>query len=52
MVDQNLLDEPVFSFRVGTSEEDGGEAIFGGVRLDGFSWPRVYRLPDSRLILP
>lgn len=31
MIDQGLLDEPVFSFRVGSSEEDGGEAIFGGV---------------------
>lgn len=31
MVDQDLLDEPVFSFRVGKSEEDGGEAIFGGI---------------------
>jgi saccharopepsin len=31
MIDQKLLDEPVFSFRMGSSEEDGGEAIFGGV---------------------
>ncbi|KAI6164897.1 Asp-domain-containing protein [Pisolithus thermaeus] len=31
MLDQGLLDEPVFSFRIGSSEEDGGEAIFGGV---------------------
>lgn len=31
MIDNNLLDEPVFSFRVGDSEEDGGEALFGGV---------------------
>jgi len=31
MVHQGLLDSPVFSFRVGSSEEDGGEAIFGGI---------------------
>ncbi|CED83874.1 aspartic peptidase a1 [Phaffia rhodozyma] len=31
MVNSGLLDEPVFSFRMGSSEEDGGEAIFGGV---------------------
>ena len=31
MVNQKLVDEPVFSFRVGSSEEDGGEAVFGGV---------------------
>ncbi|OBZ70430.1 putative vacuolar protease A [Grifola frondosa] len=31
MVNNKLLDKPVFSFRLGSSEEDGGEAIFGGV---------------------
>jgi saccharopepsin len=31
MVNQKLLDKPVFSFRIGSSEEDGGEAIFGGI---------------------
>jgi saccharopepsin len=31
MIDQGLLDEPLFSFRVGPSEEDGGEAVFGGI---------------------
>jgi len=31
LLDQGALDEPVFSFRVGSSEEDGGEAIFGGI---------------------
>jgi saccharopepsin len=31
MVENGLLDSPVFSFRMGSSEEDGGEAIFGGV---------------------
>lgn len=31
MIDQGLLDEPVFTFRLGSSEEDGGEAVFGGI---------------------
>ncbi|TRM67800.1 aspartic peptidase domain-containing protein [Schizophyllum amplum] len=31
MVNKKLIDEPVFSFRLGSSEEDGGEAIFGGI---------------------
>jgi saccharopepsin len=31
MINEGLLDEPVFSFRIGSSEEDGGEAVFGGV---------------------
>jgi len=31
MINQGLLDRPVFSFRIGDSESDGGEAVFGGV---------------------
>jgi saccharopepsin len=31
MIDQGLIDEPVFSFRIGPSEQDGGEAVFGGI---------------------
>jgi saccharopepsin len=31
MIDQGLLDEPVFAFYLGNSEEEGGEAIFGGI---------------------
>jgi saccharopepsin len=31
MINQDLVDSPVFSFRLGSSEEDGGEAIFGGI---------------------
>ncbi|KAJ7268571.1 endopeptidase [Mycena rebaudengoi] len=31
MINKRLLDEPVFSFRIGPSEEDGGEVIFGGI---------------------
>jgi saccharopepsin len=31
MVNQKLIDQPVFTFRMGDSEADGGEAIFGGI---------------------
>jgi saccharopepsin len=31
MINNGLLDQPVFSFRLGSSEEDGGEAVFGGI---------------------
>ncbi|KZT26870.1 endopeptidase [Neolentinus lepideus HHB14362 ss-1] len=37
MINHKLIDEPVFSFRLGTSEEDGGEAIFGGVDESAYS---------------
>ncbi|KAJ7675949.1 aspartic peptidase domain-containing protein [Mycena polygramma] len=31
MINAGLIDEPVFSFRIGSSEEDGDEAVFGGI---------------------
>lgn len=31
MIEQGLIDSPVFSFRIGSSEDDGGEAVFGGI---------------------
>ena len=31
MIEQNLIDEPVVSFRIGPSEDDAGEAVFGGI---------------------
>ncbi|KAK2466242.1 hypothetical protein APHAL10511_001884 [Amanita phalloides] len=37
MVDDGLLDEPVFSFRIGSSEEDGGQAVFGGIDHNSYS---------------
>jgi len=37
MVNKGLLDEPVFSFRLGGSDEDGGEAIFGGIDSNAYS---------------
>ena len=37
MIDQKLLDQPVFSFRLGDSEVDGGEAVFGGIDNSHYS---------------
>lgn len=37
MINNGLLDAPVFSFRVGSSEDDGGEAIFGGIDASAYS---------------
>lgn len=37
MVNKGLLDAPIFSFRLGSSEEDGGEAIFGGIDESAFT---------------
>ncbi|EJD01470.1 aspartic peptidase A1 [Fomitiporia mediterranea MF3/22] len=37
MVNKGLLDAPVFSFRLGSSEEDGGEAVFGGIDESAYS---------------
>lgn len=31
MINQGLIDEPLFTFRLGDSEDDGGEAVFGGI---------------------
>jgi saccharopepsin len=41
-LDQGLLDEPVFSFRLGSSEEDGGEAIFGGIDTSAYTGDITY----------
>ncbi|KAF7352759.1 Aspartic peptidase A1 [Mycena venus] len=42
MIDQKLIDEPVFSFRIGSSEEDGGEAIFGGIDDSAYTGKITY----------
>lgn len=42
MIDQGLIDEPVFSFRIGSSEDDGGEAIFGGIDQSAYTGPLSY----------
>lgn len=47
MINQGLLDEPVFSFRLGSSEDDGGEAIFGGVDTSAFSG-KLHYVPVRR----
>lgn len=42
LINQGLIDEPVFSFRVGSSEEDGGEAVFGGIDKDAYTGKITY----------
>ncbi|KAL7419867.1 aspartic proteinase precursor [Cryptotrichosporon argae] len=42
MLAQGLLDEPVFSFRLGASEDDGGEAVFGGVDESAYTGKITY----------
>jgi len=37
MINQKLIDEPVFAFRVGSSEQDGGEATFGGIDKSAYT---------------
>ncbi|PWZ01885.1 Asp-domain-containing protein [Testicularia cyperi] len=47
MINQGLLDAPQVSFYLGSSEEDGGEAVFGGIDESRFSgkihWAPVRR---------
>jgi len=42
MISQGLVDEPVFSFRLGESESDGGEAVFGGIDDDAYDGKITY----------
>jgi len=42
MINQKLIDAPVFSFRLGSSEEDGGEAVFGGIDNNAYSGKIAY----------
>lgn len=42
MIDQKLLDEPIFSFRLGSSDDDGGECIFGGTDDAAFEGKITY----------
>ncbi|KAJ7728652.1 aspartic peptidase A1 [Mycena metata] len=42
MINKGLVDEPVFSFRLGSSEEDGGEAIFGGIDTNAYTGKLEY----------
>ncbi len=47
MIDQELLDNNVFSFRLGSSEEDGGEVIFGGIDDAAFTG-KLHYVPVRR----
>ncbi|KAJ3736314.1 aspartic peptidase domain-containing protein [Lentinula guzmanii] len=42
MVNQNLVNDPVFSFRLGSSESDGGEVVFGGVDDSAYTGKLTY----------
>lgn len=42
MLDQKLLDEPVFGFRLGSSEEDGGDMTFGGLDENAYEGKITY----------
>ncbi|KZT33959.1 Asp-domain-containing protein [Sistotremastrum suecicum HHB10207 ss-3] len=47
MVERKLLDKPIFSFRVGSSEEDAGEAVFGGIVDDHYKG-EIHYVPVRR----
>lgn len=47
MLAQGLLDEPVFAFRLGSSEEDGGECTLGGVDKAAYSG-KIQYIPIRR----
>jgi saccharopepsin len=42
MISQKLIKDPVFAFRLGSSEEDGGEVIFGGVDSGAYTGHITY----------
>lgn len=42
LVNEGLLDQPVFAFRLGTSQEDGGEATFGGIDHSAYTGKITY----------
>jgi saccharopepsin len=42
MFENKLLDKKVFSFRLGSSEDDGGEAIFGGIDENAYTGKLQY----------
>ena len=41
-MNKGLLDEPVFAFRLGASEEEGGEATFGGIDSSAYKGKLTY----------
>lgn len=42
MIKQGLLDAPIFSFRIGPSEKDPGEAVFGGIDASAYTGKITY----------
>jgi saccharopepsin len=46
-VKANLLDEPVFAFRMGSSEADPGEATFGGIDDSAYTG-KIHYVPVRR----
>jgi len=42
MINQGVVDSPVFSFRLGSSEQDGGEAVFGGIDESAYKGKITY----------
>jgi saccharopepsin len=42
MINEGLIASPVFSFRLGRSEDDGGEAVFGGIDESAYSGKITY----------
>ncbi|CCO28146.1 saccharopepsin [Rhizoctonia solani AG-1 IB] len=47
MIDQGLIKEPLFTFRVGGSEEDPGEVVFGGIDESHYKG-KIHYVPVSR----
>jgi len=43
MVDQHIIDQPVFSFLLGTSNNDEGELLLGGIDNNAFEGEIVYQ---------
>ena len=42
MINQKLINEPVFAFRLGSSADDGGEVVFGGVDSSAYTGHITY----------
>ncbi|KAJ7436597.1 putative aspartic endopeptidase [Mycena latifolia] len=42
MINKGLINQPVVSFRLGSSEEDGGEVVFGGINPEAYTGTITY----------
>ncbi|KAG5633431.1 hypothetical protein H0H81_007856 [Sphagnurus paluster] len=42
MVNKRLIDEPIFSLRLGSSEADAGEVVFGGIDRNAYKGEITY----------